>query len=179
MTDSLTTLLDTARRIADTDLYPTRCRSVIADLADALQTASTGLTESREYALALEREIADRAAKQDALTAMAVSMDADFQAAPDATYVGALREALEAMLQSVCGPTGFAEAVRHNSGRAYPWHSLEHTEEIAHTALAAKPQAAPVRVVTVEQLERFANTAQHSGLQIMAKALRAIIAGQP
>lgn len=93
MTDNLTTLLDTARRIADTDLYPHRCRSVIADLADALQTAST---ESREYALALERELADRAVKQDAFTAMAYSMDADFQALRSSV------EALGAMPEGYC-----------------------------------------------------------------------------
>ena len=79
MSDNLTNLLDTARRVAATDLYPARCRSVIADLANALQTASMDLTESREYALALQRELADRAKKQDAFTAMASSMDADFE----------------------------------------------------------------------------------------------------
>ena len=96
MTDNLTTLLDTARRIADTDLYPHRCRSVIADLADALQTASTDLTESRVYALALGRELADRAVKQDAFTAMAYSMDADFQALRSSV------EALGAMPEGYC-----------------------------------------------------------------------------
>ena len=96
MTDNLNTLLDTARRIADTDLYPSRCRSVITDLADGLQTASTELTESREYALALERELADRAVKQDAFTAMASSMDADFQALRSAV------EALGAMPEGYC-----------------------------------------------------------------------------
>ncbi len=79
MSDNLTNLLDTARRVAATDLCPARCRSVIADLANALQTASMDLTESREYALALQRELADRAKKQDAFTAMASSMDADFE----------------------------------------------------------------------------------------------------
>lgn len=48
-----------------------------------------------------------------------------------------LESALKAMLQSVCGPTGFAEAVRHNSGLAYPWHSLDAAEAQATTALAA------------------------------------------
>ena len=79
MNDSITTILDTARRIANTDLYPARCRSVITDLANAFQTASVELTESREYAIALERELADRSEKQDAFTAMASSMYADFE----------------------------------------------------------------------------------------------------
>ncbi len=96
MSERLTTLLDTARRIADTDLYPVRCRSVIADLANALQMASTELTESREYALALERELADRAEKQDAFTTMASSMDADFQALRSSI------EALGAMPEGCC-----------------------------------------------------------------------------
>ena len=39
-----------------------------------------------------------------------------------------LEGVLNGMLQSVCGPTGFAEAVRHNSGHAYPWHSLDDAE---------------------------------------------------
>lgn len=102
MSDSMTTLLDDARRITATDLYPVRCRSVITDLANALQSVSTDLTESREYALALEREIADRSKKQDAFTAMASSMDADFQAfcatradltPPAADYVAGLEAA--------------------------------------------------------------------------------------
>lgn len=96
MSDKLTTLLDTAARVSDTDLYPARCRTVIADLADALRATSADLTESREYALALGRELADRAVKQDAFTAMATSMDADFQALRSAV------EALGAMPEGYC-----------------------------------------------------------------------------
>lgn len=47
-----------------------------------------------------------------------------------------LEGALNGMLQSVCGPTGFAEAVRHNSGHAYPWHSLDDAEAKARAALS-------------------------------------------
>ena len=80
MSDQLDTLLDAAGRIVDTDLYPTRLRNVIAELATALQKTSTALTESREYGLALVQELKDRAAKQDTFTAMASSMAADFKA---------------------------------------------------------------------------------------------------
>jgi hypothetical protein len=105
MTAHLTTLLDTARRIADTDLYPARCRSVITDLTNALQAASTELTESREYALALETELADRAEKQDAFTAMAASMDADaaMTHSVDANNINALTEALAELHAMVVG----------------------------------------------------------------------------
>ena len=96
MSDKLTTLLDTAARIADTDLYPAQCRTVIAELSDALRTVSTDLTESREYALALGQELADRAVKQDAFAAMATSMDTDFQALRSAV------EALGAMPEGYC-----------------------------------------------------------------------------
>ena len=59
------------------------------------------------------------------------------------TREAALEQALKAMLQSVCGPTGFAEAVRHNSGHAYPWHSLDAAEAQARAAIstpATEPQ---------------------------------------
>lgn len=51
--------------------------------------------------------------------------------------VKALVEAATKMRHSVCGPTGFAEAVRHNSGRAYPWPSLDDAERALDTALRA------------------------------------------
>ena len=64
--------------------------------------------------------------------------DADLDAAALARpKVRDLTMALVAMLQSVCGPTGFAEAVRHNSCRAYPWPSLDKAEEQSRSALAA------------------------------------------
>ena len=47
----------------------------------------------------------------------------------------ALREALEDLLHAVCGKTGFAEAVRQDSGRIYPWPALELAEEKALSAL--------------------------------------------
>jgi hypothetical protein len=47
----------------------------------------------------------------------------------------ALREALEDLLHAVCGKTGFAEAVRRDSGRIYPWPALELAEAKALAAL--------------------------------------------
>ena len=46
-------------------------------------------------------------------------------------------EALEAMLHAVCGETGFAACVRHDSGSAYPWPALDAAEEKARSALRA------------------------------------------
>lgn len=46
-----------------------------------------------------------------------------------------LREALRAMLHAVCHETGFAAAVRANSGKAYPWEPLDAAEEQARAAL--------------------------------------------
>jgi hypothetical protein len=48
-----------------------------------------------------------------------------------------LLEALEGMLYAVCHETGFAAAVRHDSGKAYPWAPLEIAEERARAAIAA------------------------------------------
>ena len=96
MSDSLTTLLDTAGRIVDTDLYPARLRNVIAELTTALRETSSALTESREYSLALVQELKDRAAKQDAFTEMVSSMDADFAILTEAM------QALGAMPEGYC-----------------------------------------------------------------------------
>ena len=74
---------------------------------------------------------------------------------PTAAYVAGMEAALRDMLQSVCGPTGFAEAVRHNSGHAYPWHSLDAAEAMSRAALSARPDAPDARVVPVAQLERW------------------------
>ena len=57
------------------------------------------------------------------------------QAIADKARIAELEEALKGMLQSTCGPTGFAEAVRHNSGLAYPWPSLDIAEAKARAAL--------------------------------------------
>lgn len=74
------TLLDDADRIAATDLYPARCRTVIADLAAALRKSTSDLDESREYALALEAELKARAEQTSAFVAMASSMHDDGEA---------------------------------------------------------------------------------------------------
>ena len=51
--------------------------------------------------------------------------------------VVALVEAATKLRRSVCGPTGFADAVRHNSGQAYPWPSLDAAELALIAALRA------------------------------------------
>jgi len=51
-----------------------------------------------------------------------------------------LREALDDMLHAVCGETGFAEAVRRVSGKAYPWISLDIAEAKARAALEGKDE---------------------------------------
>ena len=71
------TLLDDADRIAATDLYPARCRKVIADLAAALRKSTSDLDESREYALALEAELKARGEQTSAFVVMASSMHDD------------------------------------------------------------------------------------------------------
>lgn len=77
----LESILADADRVAATDLYPARCRTVISNLATALRSQSSDLVECREYAQGLEQELADRAAQTDRLLAMAHSMHEDFQAA--------------------------------------------------------------------------------------------------
>ena len=47
----------------------------------------------------------------------------------------ALREALADLLHAVCGKTGFAETVRRDSGRIYPWPALDLAEAKARAAL--------------------------------------------
>lgn len=74
--DAVNALLDDADRIA-TDLYPARCRKVIADLAAALRKSTSEMDESREYALSLEAELKARAEQTSTFVAMAVSMHDD------------------------------------------------------------------------------------------------------
>ena len=47
----------------------------------------------------------------------------------------ALREALVDLLHAVCGENGFAQAVRRDSGRVYPWPALDLAEAKALEAL--------------------------------------------
>lgn len=47
----------------------------------------------------------------------------------------ALRDALADLLHAVCGEKGFAEAVRRDSGRIYPWPALDLAEAKARKAL--------------------------------------------
>lgn len=74
----LYSLLDDADRIIATDLYPARCRTVIANLAAALREKSLALAESREYGLAMQEELSARTQKHDLFVALATSMHDDF-----------------------------------------------------------------------------------------------------
>lgn len=47
-----------------------------------------------------------------------------------------MREALGKLRHAVCGETGFAAAVRADSGLAYPWPALDDADELARNALA-------------------------------------------
>jgi hypothetical protein len=60
---------------------------------------------------------------------------------PPAAPTDALVEALREMLEAVCGETGFAQAVRAESGFAYPWPALDLAEAKARAALAAMQEA--------------------------------------
>ena len=52
--------------------------------------------------------------------------------------IRALVEAARAMRSAICGPDGFAECVRRDSGLAYPWPALEIAESLMDAALAQK-----------------------------------------
>jgi hypothetical protein len=49
-----------------------------------------------------------------------------------------LEAALREMLHAVCHETGFAAAVRADSGKAYPWVTLDAAEAKARAALEGK-----------------------------------------
>lgn len=66
------------------------------------------------------------AAERDAARAREAELQAE---------VDRLREALQALHHAVCGETGFAKAVRLNSGLAYPWPTLDISDEMARAAL--------------------------------------------
>jgi len=59
----LESLLMEAHRILATDLYPVRCRTVIAKLATALRAMAADLQEARDYGVAMEEELKARAEK--------------------------------------------------------------------------------------------------------------------
>lgn len=50
--------------------------------------------------------------------------------------VEALEGALEAMHHATCGETGFAECVRRDSGKAYPWPALDLADARARALIA-------------------------------------------
>jgi len=64
--------------------------------------------------------------------------DTEMLAWDAADRIQQLETALQAMLHAVCSPTGFAAAVRTDSGKAYPWVTLEYAEQMARAALGEK-----------------------------------------
>lgn len=46
-----------------------------------------------------------------------------------------LREVMREMFEAVCGETGFAQAVRAESGIPYPWPALDRAEAMARAAI--------------------------------------------
>jgi Lar family restriction alleviation protein len=85
------------------------------------------LRKTEEAGQARHMSKADRLAIADFLAALE---------APEAGVLAELVEAAKALRNAVCGPTGFAEAVRHNTGLALPWPSLDAAEERLAAALA-------------------------------------------
>lgn len=81
------------------------------------------------------QRFADAIRAIDPAEVMAKVGEVETTPAPDA--IARLVEALEAMLHAVCGETGFAACVRHDSGLAYPWPALEAAEEKARSVLRA------------------------------------------
>lgn len=81
--DNLEDLLSDADRVASVDLYPSRCRDIIAKLSAALKSSIADLDESRNYGLAVDQELRDRSDQTDRFVEMVASMDEDFQAAMD------------------------------------------------------------------------------------------------
>lgn len=51
--------------------------------------------------------------------------------------IARLRDALGKLHHAVCGETGFAAAVRQDSGKAYPWPALDEADAMATAALTA------------------------------------------
>ena len=81
--------------------------------------------------VAVSRQACDEAA--DILSALTIQ-PADPLSDP---RVVALVEAAGKLRHSLCGPTGFADAVRHHSGQAYPWPSLDAAELALDAAIRA------------------------------------------
>ena len=53
--------------------------------------------------------------------------------------VAELEKAVGMLLHAVCHETGFAAAVRQDSGFAYPWPALDQAEQFARSILGEKP----------------------------------------
>jgi hypothetical protein len=75
------------------------------------------------------------------LRGLAVSLDGEYppHTLADLRSAAEALDALTALLNAVCGETGFASAVRSDSGLAYPWPALDLAEEAARAALSPQP----------------------------------------
>lgn len=71
------------------------------------------------------------------------------------------RKALQALHHAVCHETGFAAAVRQDSGKAYPWEALEIADDMARRALA---HTAAMETERREALDALAAHDQDLGL---------------
>ena len=76
-------------------------------------------------------------AKQDYADAEKLLEEAQDLLATTPTADVSVRHALKELLHAVCGETGFANAVRQHSGKAYPWPALDIAEQNARAALSA------------------------------------------
>ena len=78
-------------------------------------------------------------AEAERLRASSVSPAVDdvaLQSTKENVMTDPIRETLEDMLKAVCGPNGFAAAVRSATQTKYPWPALDLAEEKARAALA-------------------------------------------
>jgi hypothetical protein len=90
---------------------------------------------ARAYLAEVAAHAETRKERDGLLRAAHDNHEADRRAEAAEAEAARLLEALTGLLDAACGLVGFAEAVRHNSGKAYPWPSLDTAEAIARTAL--------------------------------------------
>jgi len=73
--------------------------------------------------------------RDESIVGMPMENEAADRIEAQAAEIERLREALLEMFEVVCGETGFAQAVRADSGFAYPWPALDLAEAKARAAL--------------------------------------------
>jgi len=105
---------------------PKVCDAMKTDINSWFSAGFLYLDEVRKL-MQTEREALE--AENERLRSAMVVMD---------NTVRELTEALREMFEAVCGETGFAQAVRAESGIAYPWPALDLAEAMARAALGEK-----------------------------------------